>query len=56
MEPFPPDLFRMPVPDHVFSEMPRLSDAALRCLLSLIRESFRFDPEASPWTSPGPSF
>ena len=55
-EPFPPDLFRMPVPDRVFSEMPRLSDAALRCLLALIRESFRFDPEASTWTCPERSF
>ena len=55
-EPFPPDLFRMPVPDRVFSEMPRLSDAALRCLLSLIQKSFRFDPEASTWTCPERSF
>ena len=55
-EPFPPDLFRMPVPDRVFSEMPRLSDAALRCLLALIRQSFRFDLEASTWTCPERSF
>jgi hypothetical protein len=46
----------MPVPDRVFSEMPELSDAALRCLLALIRESFRFDPEASTWTCPERSF
>ena len=56
MEPFPPDLFRMPVPDRVFSEMPSMSDAALRCLLALIRESFRFDPEASTWTCSERSF
>jgi len=55
-EPFPPDLFRMPVPDRVFSEMPSMSDAALRCLLALIRESFRFDPEASTWMCPERSF
>jgi hypothetical protein len=46
----------MPVPDHVFSEMPQLSDAALRCLLALIQKSFRFDPEASTWTCPKRSF
>ncbi|PSQ94065.1 MAG: hypothetical protein BRD30_00685, partial [Bacteroidetes bacterium QH_2_63_10] len=56
MEPFPPDLFRMPVPDRVFSEMPGLSDVALRCLLALIQKSFRFDPEASTWTCPERSF
>jgi len=56
MGPFPPDLFRMPVPDRVFSQMPSMSDAALRCLLSLIQKSFRFDPEASTWTCPERSF
>ncbi len=51
-EPFPPGLFRMPVPNRVFSDMPRLGDAALRCLLSLFRLSFRFDPGESQWTCP----
>ena len=55
-EPFPPGLFRMPVPDRMFSEMPGLSDTALRCLLALIHQSFRFDPEASTWTCPERSF
>jgi hypothetical protein len=36
--------------------MPRLSDAALRCLLALIQKSFRFDPEASTWMCPERSF
>lgn len=48
-EPFPPDLFRVPVPNEVFSEMPGISDAALRCLLGLIRLSWRFDPEEGSW-------
>jgi len=43
-EPFPPGLFRVPVPDAVFAEMPDLSDSALRCLLALVHLSFRFDP------------
>ncbi len=51
-EPFPPGLFRMPVPNRVFSDMPRLGDAALRCLLGLFRLSFRFDPGESQWTCP----
>jgi len=55
-EPFPPDLFRLPVPNEVFGQMPEMSDAALRCLLALIHQSFRFDPEASAWTCPGKSF
>jgi hypothetical protein len=55
-EPFPPDLFRLPVPNEVFGQMPEMSDAALRCLLALIHQSFRFDPEASTWTCPGKSF
>ncbi|MCS4044556.1 hypothetical protein GGQ00_003016 [Salinibacter ruber] len=32
--------------------MPRLGDAALRCLLGLFRLSFRFDPKESHWTCP----
>jgi len=55
-EPFPPDLFRMPVPNEVFGQMPEMSDAALRCLLALIHQSFRFDPEASTWTCPEKQF
>jgi hypothetical protein len=51
-EPFPPGLFRMPVPNRLFSDMPRLGDAALRCLLGLFRLSFRFDPGESQWTCP----
>lgn len=51
-EPFPPGLFRMPVPNRLFSDMPRLGDAALRCLLGLFRLSFRFDPRESQWTCP----
>jgi hypothetical protein len=48
-EPFPPDLFRLPVPNRVFSEMPKMSDSALRCLLALVHLSFRFDPAESEW-------
>ncbi len=55
-EPFPPDLFRLPVQNKVFGQMPEISDAALRCLLALIHQSFRFDPETSTWTCPGKSF
>lgn len=51
-EPFPPGLFRVPVPDRVFGEIPTLPDAALKALLALIGRSFRFDPEASSWTNP----
>lgn len=50
--PFPPGLFRMPVPNRLFGDMPRLGDAALRCLLGLFRLSFRFDPKESHWTCP----
>jgi hypothetical protein len=53
---FPPDLFRLPVPNEVFGQMPEMSDAALRCLLALIHQSFRFDPESSTWTCSGESF
>jgi hypothetical protein len=55
-EPFPPDLFRVPVPDTVFAKMPGLSDSALRCLLGLIHLSFRFDPEKSEWVCPKRQF
>jgi hypothetical protein len=55
-EPFPPDLFRVPVPNRVFSEMPSMGDAALRCLLALIHRSFRFDPQSSEWTCPEKQF
>jgi len=48
-EPFPPGLFRVPVPNAVFSEMPEMSDSALRGLLALIHLSFRFDPAESDW-------
>ena len=49
IEPFPPSLFRVPVPDRVFAKMSGLSDAALRCLLGLIHRSWRFDPEKGSW-------
>jgi len=42
----------MPVPNRLFGDMPRLGDAALRCLLGLFRLSFRFDPKESQWTCP----
>ncbi|MCS4103168.1 replication protein [Salinibacter ruber] len=50
-EPFPPGLFRVPVPNAVFSKMPEVSDSALRCLLALVHLSFRFDPAEGEWTS-----
>jgi hypothetical protein len=46
----------MPVPDRVFTEMPEMSDSALRSLLALARLSFRFDPEEGSWVKPGRSF
>jgi hypothetical protein len=60
-EPFPDGLFRLPVPDWLFSEMAGMSDSALRSLLGLTRLSFRFDPEASKpdaagWVKPARSF
>ncbi len=55
-EPFPPDLFRVPVPNAVFSRMSAMSDSALRCLLALIHLSFRFDPEQSEWVCPKRQF
>ncbi|WP_103017700.1 hypothetical protein [Salinibacter ruber] len=50
-EPFPPGLFRVPIPNAVFGRMPEMSDSALRCLLALIHLSFRFDPAEGEWTS-----
>ncbi len=50
-EPFPPGLFRVPIPNAVFGRMPSMSDSALRCLLGLIHLSFRFDPAEGEWTS-----
>ena len=44
-DPFPPGLFRVPVPNAVLGEMPHIGDAALRCLLALAHLSWRFDPE-----------
>jgi hypothetical protein len=55
-EPFPPGLFRVPVPDAVFAKMPELSDSALRCLLALVHLSFRFDPAESTWVRPKRQF
>lgn len=55
-EPFPEDLFRLPVPDWLFSEMVGVSDSALRSLLGLIRLSFRFDPADSTWVKPTRTF
>ena len=48
-EPFPPDLFRIPVRDAFFREMPSLSDVALHSLLSLIHLSHRYDPAEESW-------
>ena len=55
-EPFPEDLFRVPVPDRIFSEMPEMTDSALRALLGMIRLSFRFEPEKGSWVTPERSF
>lgn len=55
-EPFPPDLFRVPVPNAVFARMPELSDSALRCLLALLHLSFRFDPVEDTWVHSGDWF
>jgi len=55
-EPFPPGLFRVPIPDAVFAKMPELSDSALRCLLALVHLSFRFDPAESTWVRPKRQF
>lgn len=55
-EPFPPGLFRVPVPNALFSKMPGLSDSALRSLLALIELSFRFDPAEGEWVHPGDWF
>ena len=55
-EPFPPGIFRVPVPDEVFRVLPNLSDSALRSLLGLIHLSFRFEPTEEKWTHPGDWF
>jgi hypothetical protein len=55
-EPFPEDLFRVPIPDRIFSEMPEMTDSALRALLGMIRLSFRFEPEKGSWVTPERSF
>jgi len=55
-EPFPEDLFRLPVPDWLFSAMADMNDSALRSLLGLTRLSFRFDPEAARWVKPARAF
>ena len=55
-EPFPPGLFRVPIPNAVFAKMPDVSDSALRCLLALIHLSFRFEPEKSEWVCPKRQF
>lgn len=60
-EPFPEGLFRLPLPDWLFSKMAEMSDSALRSLLGLTRLSFRFDPKASSpdtscWVKPARSF
>lgn len=55
-EPFPPGLFRVPVPNAFFDRMPGLSDSALRCLLTLIHLSYRFDPAEDKWSHPGDWF
>lgn len=55
-EPFPDDLFRVPVPNAVFARMPELSDSALRCLLALLHLSFRFDPVEDTWVHSGDWF
>jgi len=55
-EPFPDGLFRLPLPDWVFSKMAGMSDSALRSLLGLTRLSFRFDPAEATWVKPARSF
>lgn len=55
-EPFPPGLFRVPVPNRLFAEIPHRSDAALRCLLAMIHRSWRFDPEKEAWGHKGEAF
>jgi hypothetical protein len=55
-EPFPDELFRVPVPDALFEEMSSLSDSALRSVLALIRLSFRFEPEKSAWVKSDRTF
>ncbi len=48
-EPFPDDLFRIPVRDAFFREIPELSDVALQSLLTLIHLSHRYDPAEESW-------
>ncbi len=55
-EPFPDGLFRVPVPNAVFSKMPSVSDSALRCLLALVHLSFRFEPADAEWVHSGEWF
>ena len=55
-EPFPPGIFRVPVPNRLFSEMPRMSDVALRCLLAMIHRSWHFAPEEEAWIHRGETF
>ena len=55
-EPFPAGLFRVPVSDAVFSEMPERSDTALRSLLALLHLSYRYDPAEGTWVLPERSF
>lgn len=55
-EPFPDDLFRIPICDSVFAAMPAWSDAALQSLLALLHLSFRFDPAEGTWVCPDRSF
>jgi hypothetical protein len=55
-EPFPDGLFRIPIRDAVFSEMPEWSDVALRSLLALIHLSYHYDPEEGNWVLPERSF
>ena len=53
-EPFPEGMFRIPVPDEVFSDLDEMKTSALRVLLVLIRKSFRFEDRC--WVSSGKSF
>ena len=53
-EPFPEGMFRVPVPDQVFSDLAGMKTSALRVLLVLIRKTFRFEDRT--WISSGESF
>lgn len=48
-DPFPPDLFRLPVPNEVFKR--DLSGAATRLLLVVMREAWGYDPDAGEWVA-----